>query len=86
MLVIIFASYEYPKLVSRICTILEAASNESLVLIDEICSGTDPSYGAALSTCILQLIMLIQVTWKDKDSRFENAAMEFSLQTLRSKY
>ncbi|KAL9346660.1 hypothetical protein Peur_061513 [Populus x canadensis] len=84
-MLVIFASYEYPKLVSRICTILETASNESLVLIDEICSGTDPSYGAALSTCILQLIMLIQVTWKDKDSPFENAAMEFSLQTLRSK-
>jgi DNA mismatch repair protein MutS2 len=74
---------------------LEVASNESLVLVDEICSGTDPSEGVALSTSILHYLRdhvnLAVVTThyadlsllKDKDSRFENAAMEFSLETLQ---
>jgi DNA mismatch repair protein MutS2 len=74
------------------------ASNESLVLIDEICSGTDPSEGVALSTSILHYLRdhvnLAVVTThyadlsllKDKDSRFENAAMEFSLETLQPTY
>lgn len=84
--------------ISRICKILEVASNESLVLIDEICSGTDPSEGVALSTSILHYLRdhvnLAVVTThyadlsllKDKDSRFENAAMEFSLETLQPTY
>ncbi|KAJ6402073.1 hypothetical protein OIU84_014196 [Salix udensis] len=84
--------------ISRICKILEVASNESLVLIDEICSGTDPSEGVALSTSILHYLRdhvnLTVVTThyadlsllKDKDSRFENAAMEFSLETLQPTY
>ncbi|XP_050235532.1 uncharacterized protein LOC126685576 isoform X2 [Mercurialis annua] len=84
--------------ISRICKILEVTSKESLVLIDEICSGTDPSEGVALSTSILQYIRdrvnLAVVTThyadlshlKDSDSRFENAAMEFSLETLQPTY
>ncbi|XP_057996697.1 uncharacterized protein LOC110635112 isoform X1 [Hevea brasiliensis] len=84
--------------ISRICTILEVASKESLVLIDEICSGTDPSEGVALSTSILQYLRdrvnLAVVTThyadlsllKDKDTRFLNAAMEFSLETLQPTY
>ncbi|CAK7350609.1 unnamed protein product [Dovyalis caffra] len=84
--------------ISRICKILEVATNESLVLIDEICSGTDPSEGVALSTGILQYLKdhvnLAVVTThyadlsrlKDMDSRFENAAMEFSLETLQPTY
>lgn len=84
--------------ISRICKILEVASKKSLVLIDEICSGTDPSEGVALSTSILQYLRdrvnLAVVTThyadlsclKDKDSQFENAAMEFSLETLQPTY
>lgn len=80
---------------SRVCKIFTVASEESLVLIDEICSGTDPSEGVALSTSILQYlkdrINLAVVTThyadlsclKDKDTRFQNAAMEFSLETLQ---
>ncbi|XP_022715889.1 uncharacterized protein LOC111275057 isoform X2 [Durio zibethinus] len=83
---------------SRICGILEVASKESLILIDEIGSGTDPSEGVALSTSILQYVKncvnLAVVTThyadlsllKDKDSRYENAAMEFSLETLQPTY
>ena len=73
-------------------------SEESLVLIDEIGGGTDPSEGLALSTSILQYLKnrvnLAVVTThyadlsllKEKDNRFQNAAMEFSLETLRPTY
>lgn len=83
---------------SCIRNILEVASEESLVLIDEIGGGTDPSEGLALSTSILQYLKdrvnLAVVTThyadlsrlKEKDNRFENAAMEFSLETLRPTY
>ncbi|XP_042433292.1 endonuclease MutS2-like [Zingiber officinale] len=81
--------------ISRICKIIEIASKNSLVLIDEIGSGTDPSEGVALSTSILlhlaNNVNLAVVTThyadlshlKSGDSRFENAAMEFCLETLQ---
>ncbi|PHT90517.1 hypothetical protein T459_05630 [Capsicum annuum] len=84
--------------ISRLCEILEVASRESLVLIDEIGSGTDPSEGVALSESILQYLKdrvnLAVVTThyadltrlKEKDSRFETAATEFSLETLQPTY
>ncbi|CAL0331397.1 unnamed protein product [Lupinus luteus] len=84
--------------ISRICKILEVASKQSLVLIDEIGSGTDPSEGVALSASILQYLKdhvnLAVVTthyadlsrMKEKDTRFDNAAMEFSLETLQPTY
>ncbi|XP_059670994.1 uncharacterized protein LOC132316531 isoform X2 [Cornus florida] len=84
--------------ISRLCKILEVASKESLVLIDEIGSGTDPSEGVALSASILQYfkdrVYLAVVTThysdlsrlKEKDTLFENAAMEFSLETLQPTY
>jgi len=78
--------------------ILEVASKSSLVLIDEIGSGTDPSEGAALSASILQYLKdrvnLAVVTThyadlsrlKEINDQFENAAMEFSLETLQPTY
>lgn len=84
--------------ISQLCKILEVASNSSLVLIDEIGSGTDPSEGVALSASILQYlkdkVKLAVVTThyadltrlKESDPRFENAAMEFSLETLQPTY
>ncbi|KAM0945169.1 putative DNA mismatch repair protein MutS, core [Dioscorea sansibarensis] len=84
--------------ISRICKILEAASEKSLVLIDEIGCGTDPSEGVALSASILQhlagCVSLAMVTThyadlsllKATDSRFENAAMEFCMDTLQPTY
>ena len=74
------------------------ATKQSLVLIDEIGSGTDPSEGVALSTSILQYLKdhvdLAVVTthyadlssMKEKDTCFDNAAMEFSLKTLQPTY
>ncbi|XP_022639310.1 uncharacterized protein LOC106768982 isoform X2 [Vigna radiata var. radiata] len=84
--------------ISRICKILEVATTQSLVLIDEIGGGTDPSEGVALSASILQYlkdrINLAVVTThyadlsslKEKDTCFDNAAMEFSLETLQPTY
>ncbi|XP_015889192.3 uncharacterized protein LOC107424019 [Ziziphus jujuba] len=84
--------------ISRISNILEVVSKKSLVLLDEIGGGTDPSEGLALSSSILQYLKdhvnLAVVTThyvdlsrlKEKDNRFENAAMEFSLQTLQPTY
>ncbi|KAL2524188.1 DNA mismatch repair protein MutS [Abeliophyllum distichum] len=84
--------------ISRINKILDVASEKSLVLLDEIGSGTDPSEGVALSASILQYlkdrVKLAVVTThyadltclKEKDARFENAAMEFSLESLQPTY
>ncbi|KAK7369012.1 hypothetical protein VNO80_11046 [Phaseolus coccineus] len=84
--------------ISRICKILEVATTQSLVLIDEIGGGTDPSEGVALSATILQnlkdRVNLAVVTThyadlsslKEKDTCFDNAAMEFSLETLQPTY
>ncbi|KAF5760703.1 putative DNA mismatch repair protein MutS, core domain superfamily [Helianthus annuus] len=83
---------------SRICKMLEVTTKQSLILIDEIGSGTDPSEGVALSTSILEYLKdkvnLAVITThyadlsllKKKDSQYENAAMEFSLQTLQPTY
>ncbi|KAL6562134.1 hypothetical protein OROGR_003141 [Orobanche gracilis] len=84
--------------ISRVCKILKVASERSLVLLDEIGSGTDPSEGVALSASILQYLKdrvnLAVVTThyadltrlKEKDAQFENAAMEFSLESLQPTY
>ncbi|XP_062096696.1 uncharacterized protein LOC133802411 isoform X2 [Humulus lupulus] len=84
--------------ISQIRNILDVTSEESLVLMDEIGGGTDPSEGLALSASILRYLIdrvkLAVVTThfadlsrlKEKDHRFENAAMEFSLETLRPTY
>ncbi|KAL8460418.1 hypothetical protein ACS0TY_032091 [Phlomoides rotata] len=84
--------------ISRICKILKVASERSLVLLDEIGSGTDPSEGVALSASILQYLKdrvnLAVVTThyadltrlKEKDARFENAAMEFCPESLQPTY
>ncbi|KAL6567413.1 hypothetical protein OROGR_001081 [Orobanche gracilis] len=83
---------------SWIWKILKVASERSLVLLDEIESGIDPSEGVALSASILQYLKdsvnLAVVTTpyadltrlKEKDARFENAAMEFSLESLQPTY
>ncbi|MFS7890197.1 putative DNA mismatch repair protein MutS [Helianthus anomalus] len=83
---------------SRICKMLEVTMKQSLILIDEIGSGTDPSEGVALSTSILEYLkdkvnLAVATTHyadlsllKKKDSQYENAAMEFSLQTLQPTY
>eukprot|EP00899_Mesostigma_viride_P023202 jgi/Mesvir1/4066/Mv15839-RA.2 len=84
--------------VSRICRILKAARPDSLVLLDEIGSGTDPSEGAALGQALLQYLSdsvaltLATTHYPElkvlpaKDVRFDNASMEFDFETLRPTY
>ncbi|KAM0876152.1 hypothetical protein ACQ4PT_036361 [Festuca glaucescens] len=84
--------------ISRLRKIVQVVSKDSLVLIDEIGSGTDPSEGVSLSTSILKYLasrlnLAIVTTHyadlsrlKSVDDRFENAAMEFCLETLKPTY
>lgn len=84
--------------VSRLRKIVEVASRDSLVLIDEIGSGTDPSEGVSLSTSILKYLAgrvnlaIVTTHYADLsllqavDDRFQNAAMEFCLETLQPTY
>ncbi|MBX7045603.1 MAG: endonuclease MutS2 [Ignavibacteria bacterium] len=74
--------------------ILDEADDKSLILIDEICSGTDPVLGSALSCAVIQ-------NFSDKNSfsvvtthnselkafaynheKIENASLEFNNETL----
>ncbi|KAI3718911.1 hypothetical protein L6452_19796 [Arctium lappa] len=83
---------------TRIRKMLEVTTKKSLILIDEIGSGTDPSEGVALSTSILEYLkdrvnLAVTTTHyadlsllKEKDPQYENAAMEFSLKTLQPTY
>lgn len=40
--------------VQRLCALLESASPQSLILLDELASGTDPEEGAALAAAVLE--------------------------------
>jgi len=84
--------------VSRIASILRTADAQSLVLLDELGAGTDPTEGAALGRAILDELdrigCLAMVTTHLGDlktyafhvDRAENAAVEFDVQTLRPTY
>ncbi len=84
--------------ISRIATILRTASHRSLVLLDELGAGTDPTEGAALGRAILdeldQMGCKAMVTthlgdlktYAFTNERAENAAVEFDLETLRPTY
>ena len=84
--------------ISRIATILRTADAQSLVLLDELGAGTDPTEGAALGRAILdgldQLGCRAMVTthlgdlktYAFSNSRAENAAVEFDIETLRPTY
>ena len=86
--------------IRRISRILDALSDEitSLVLLDEVGSGTDPAEGSALAIALLQhLADNAQLTMatthfgevkalKYEDERFENASVEFDEATLSPTY
>jgi len=83
---------------SRIGTILGLADNESLVLLDELGAGTDPTEGAALGRAILDELDGIGCramvtthlgdlkTYAFSNQHAENAAVEFNVETLRPSY
>jgi DNA mismatch repair protein MutS2 len=84
--------------VSRISHILKTADGTSLVLLDELGAGTDPTEGAALGRAILDELDRIGCramvtthlgdlkTYAFHNERAENAAVEFDVATLRPTY
>jgi DNA mismatch repair protein MutS2 len=82
----------------RIIRILRQATPESLVLLDELGAGTDPTEGTALGEGILKRLVgmgasTVVVTHLSKLKTFavtrprvENASMDFDMQTLRPTY
>lgn len=83
---------------TTIAYILKQATKHSLVLLDEIGTGTDPKEGTALSVAILnelftrELLLLVTTHYSEiKDYAlanpyFETASMQFDEETLTPKY
>lgn len=83
---------------NHIIDILQKAGENSLVLFDELCSGTDPVEGAALSTAILTELMtrkttVVATTHYAELKAFaldtegvQNACCEFDVETLKPTY
>ena len=84
--------------ISQIAKILREADSQSLVLLDELGSGTDPHEGSALGVAILEELynrggMVLATTHQDAIKAYayshpgmENASVEFNLDTLRPSY
>lgn len=84
--------------ISRIASILRTANAHSLVLLDELGAGTDPTEGAALGRAILDGLDSLRCramvtthlgdlkTYAFSNERAENAAVEFNIETLRPTY
>jgi DNA mismatch repair protein MutS2 len=84
--------------VSRISSILRVADAQSLILLDELGAGTDPTEGAALGRAILDELDRIGCramvtthlgdlkTYAFHNERAENGAVEFDIETLRPTY
>ncbi len=83
---------------TNIIEILKESDDESFVLLDEICAGTDPVEGAVLAQGILEKLAQKQVTsvitthygelkaLEYTNSFFKNASVEFNTETLKPTY
>lgn len=88
----------YSAHVRRLNEILSGADSGSLVLLDEVVSGTDPREGAAIARAFLETLadrevrVLATTHFEElkgiafEDSRFENGSMEFDTVNLRPTY
>lgn len=84
--------------ISNIVEIIKNASENSLVLVDELGSGTDPIEGEALAISILETFHLNNIltlatthypeikNYALVNTGFENASCEFDLENLRPTY
>eukprot|EP00898_Chlorokybus_atmophyticus_P000445 jgi/Chlat1/1400/Chrsp12S02056 len=85
--------------VRRLCRIMEQVSSRTLVLLDEVGSGTDPQEGAALASALVKHLagvsaLIVATTHyaqlralhDAEPLRFENASVEFDVATLRPTY
>ncbi len=84
--------------VLQLKNILDAASSRSFILIDEICSGTDPQEGAALAAGILDTFISLNCffivtthqsslkTYSLNRDEIQNASLEFDVQKLKPTY
>lgn len=83
---------------TNIIAILNNSDEDSFVLLDEICAGTDPSEGAVLAQCILEKLAQKKVTsvitthygelkvLEYNNKFFKNASVEFNTETLQPTY
>lgn len=83
---------------TNIIEILKNSNDESFVLLDEICAGTDPVEGAVLAQGILEKLAQNSVTsvitthygelkaLEYTNSFFKNASVEFNTETLKPTY
>ncbi len=84
--------------VSRIASIFQITNSNSLVLLDELGAGTDPTEGAALGRAILDQLDSVGCravvtthlgdlkTYAFNNPRAENGAVEFDVETMRPTY
>ena len=84
--------------IKNISSIIDNSTPNSLVLFDELGAGTDPEEGAALARAILEYLsknntLCVSTTHlgelkilKYENDKFENASVEFDLDTLKPAY
>jgi DNA mismatch repair protein MutS2 len=84
--------------VRRIAEVMNTVTSDSLVLLDELGGGTDPTEGAALGRAILDELLRLKCkamvtthigslkTYAYSVERAENASVEFDVTTLRPTY
>ena len=84
--------------ITRIRDIIANSYSDSLILIDEICSGTDPAEGSALASGILETFLEMKVfflatthqstlkTFALNKPEIENASLEFDEKHFRPTY